>query len=211
MKTVSTRIAYLAPITGLSMDHQKTMAKAAGCGFVYEYGKDGAGLEARRRWIARLEPETEAWVPDLRVLITKPTDRGDIKPSADLTAVLTGILATRSTLAEGVSGLKSTDGAPWRARMGWVYDRVWSAHRSQSRVNEQTANMRAKKPIGTVTLWKSDAMKVKRERLARIWRDPIHPNEHVAKAALPEPFCSMSIMTARRVFGDRRPPKRKPK
>lgn len=211
MKPVKTRIAYLAPITGLSMVHQDAMADAAGCGWVYRYGKDGDGLEARRRWIDRLGPETEAWVPDLRVLITKPKDRAGVKPSADLTAVFTSILATRSILAEGVTGLRSTDGAPWRHRMAWVYDRVWSAHRSQRRVNEQTANMRAKKPIGVVALWRSAAMKAKREALARIWRDPHYRTEHEARAALPEPFCDMSIMTARRVFGDRLPAKRKPK
>lgn len=202
------KIAYLAPIYGLSLEQQEAMAKAARCGVIYRRD-EAPKQDVRSRWIMRCADGDIAWVPDLRVLIAAKPDRGTTKPTTDFAATLQRLAARGCVIVDGRTGTTSKDGNAWIELVKWTMDRVSATHRKRSAVAKSLAKARRSKPHGVVTAWRSDAMKEQRERWAPVWFDVRHPSRAAARDALPEPLCRMSVVSVWRIFKDLDPRKRK--
>lgn len=200
------RRAYLRDMGNMPIEQQRWMARDAGITVVYEHGTRGRKINVRSAYVSALRAGDEAWLPRLDVLVLPKAERGKVRATADLAAIIAEILGCGAIIVEGATGITSRDGQRWKERVEWAMRRAGSGRMTSVKARRIGAKGGAViKARAVQTRWLAPGMKRERDRWASVWRDPIHSNDERAAAAIDVPELRGRKHLCRRIFGSRRP------
>lgn len=197
-------------LRGHSVEHQRELIRRElarrKATAVAEYVHDEAGGGERDEWIKRTRPTEGAMVAGLFVI--PEAARKGLRPSADYATAMQRIVRQAAIVVDAATGVTSDDGDKWDDA---VRSAAHSTAAGRNLTKRQAKQMRAKQ-IATqgpsvTTRWASPAMKSEFKRWQQHWRDQAFRNDTEAFEAMPDAIRQelKSTVTARRVFGRRRP------
>lgn len=210
-KTNPTRLTvFMRHMRGHGIEHQRQIcereARRRGAVIVAEYIAGDHDGHERDEWIIRTRPAEGAMVAGLYV-IPEPAVKGT-RPSADFASALQRLVRRVALIVDAETGTTSDDGGKWDKLV------ISSAHKvsagrqlSRNRAKAMNAKARAKAGPGIVEKWAAPNMKRELARWSQHWRDVGFKSAAEAFASFPAEIQAEigSIVTARRIFGRRRP------
>lgn len=202
MTPLKNRRAFLRAVQGIPLDRQRVMATGYRCAVIY----DGGTRRERDLFVSSLRAGDHAYVPRLDCLLLPKSERGKVRPTADLTGAITALLLSPALIVEGASDVTSADREAFANQVQSAVQRVSSGYRSPAALRKIGKKGAALKALGSpVIKWRGEAMADEHERQRQIWTSALYMSDDAAREHLCDELRGLSNSTVRRIFGARRP------